>query len=68
MMKVTKRAEGKFGGESKMIKSEQCLFEKGQLCQGFRCPGSEAEFSKTNPVNHRCLILCFLLLLLLTEK
>lgn len=32
-----------------MIKSEQCLCEKGQLSQGFRCPGSEAEFSKTNP-------------------
>lgn len=31
MVKVTKGAEGKCGGGSKMIKSEECLCEKGQL-------------------------------------
>lgn len=38
-----------------MIKSEQCLSEKGQLCQGSRCPGNEAELSNMTLLSNSCM-------------
>lgn len=67
-VKVTKGAEGKCGGGSKMIKSEVCLCEKGQPCQGFRCLGTQAEFSQIDPASHSCLILWFYFLLYLFNE
>lgn len=64
IVKVTKGADGKCTGGSGMIKSEQCLCEKGQECQGFKYPGSDVEFSKTTLLSHSCLILCFFIFLL----
>lgn len=68
IVKVTKGADGKCAGGSGMIKTEQCLCEKGQECQGFRYPGSDVEFRKTTLLRHSCLILCFEFHHLFVEK